>query len=75
MSGLLFIVAVDWVTSRTTEDARRGIRWTPFTQLEDMDYADDIALLSHSASHIQQKTDRLATYGEHIGLKVNGKKT
>lgn len=75
MSGLLFIVAVDWVTSRATEDANRGIRWTLFTQLEDLDYADDLALLSHASSHIQQKTDRISEYGEQIGLRVNIKKT
>jgi hypothetical protein len=75
MSGLLFIVAVDWITTKATEDTRRGIRWTPFTQLEDMAYADDIALLSHAARQLQQKTNRLASYGEQIGLKVNGKKT
>ena len=75
MSGLLFIVAVDWIMSRATEDARRGIRWTPFTQLEDLDYADDIAALSHTAAHIQQKTDRIAEYGEQIGLTINNKKT
>ena len=75
MSGLLFIVAVDWVMSRATEDGRRGIRWTPFTQLEDLDYADDIALLSHTERHIQEKTDRLWSYGQQIGLKVNNKKT
>ena len=75
MSGLLFIVAIDWVASRATEDAKRGIRWTPFTQLEDLDYADDIATLSHTPGHVQQKTDRLSEFGEQIGLKINGKKT
>ena len=35
MSGLLFIVALDWIMSRATEDAKWGIRWTPFTQLEE----------------------------------------
>ena len=64
MSGLLFIVAIDWITSRATQDARRGIRWTPFTQLEDLDYADDIALLSHTERQTQQKQDRLLQYGE-----------
>ena len=75
MSGLLFIVAIDWITSRATQDARRGIRWTPFTQLEDLDYADDIALLSHTERQTQQKLDRLLQYGEQVGLRANTKKT
>jgi hypothetical protein len=75
MSGLLFIIAVDWVTSRAMEDARRGIRWTPFTQLEDLDYADDLALLSHTQGQIQAKTEKTAEYGEQIGLRINAKKT
>ena len=75
MSGLLFIVAIDWITSRTTQDARRGIRWTLFTQLEDLDYADDIPLLSHTEQQMQQKFDRLMQYGEQVGLRVNTKKT
>ena len=75
MSGLLFIVAIDWVTSRATECVKRGIRWTPFSQLEDLDYADDIALLSHTTNHTQQKTDKLTEFGEQIGLKINIKKT
>lgn len=75
MSGLLFIMAIDWITSKATEDARRGIRWTLLDQLDDLDYADDIALLSHIERHIQQKFDRLTQYGEQIGLNVNSKKT
>jgi hypothetical protein len=75
MSGLLFIIAVDWVLSRSTEGCRRGIRWTPFTQLEDLDYADDLALLSHSERHIQEKTNKVSEFGEQIGLRINIKKT
>jgi hypothetical protein len=75
MSGMLFIIVIDWVMTKATADGRRGIRWTPFTQLDDLDYADDISLLSHNADHIQQKTDRLAEYGEQVGLRINIKKT
>ena len=50
MSALLFNIVIDRVLSRATEDRRRGICWTLSTVLEDLDYADDIALLSHSFS-------------------------
>ena len=59
MSALLFNIVIFWVLSRATEDRRRGIRWTLSTVLDDLDYADDIALLSHSFNDMQEKTDRL----------------
>ena len=60
---------------RTTEDQVRGIRWTPFSCLEDLDYADDIALLSHTHTHIQEKTQRLNTFAKQVGLNISSKKT
>jgi hypothetical protein len=75
MSSTLFILAIDWVMRNTTSDIPRGIRWGTFSILEDLDFADDIALLSHSILHIQSKTNRLYKYAGHIGLKINTKKT
>jgi len=57
MSTLLFNLVVDWIMRHTTEDQIRGIRWAPFTYLEDLDYADDLALLSH--------TPRKASWPQH----------
>ena len=48
MSALLFNITIDWVMRQTTQDKNRGIRWNLFTNLDDLDFADDIALLSHS---------------------------
>ena len=75
MSSLLFNLVIDWVMRRTTEGPQRGIRWTPFTYLEDLDFADDLALTSHTHSHIQDKTNRLCEYGGQVGLTVSLKKT
>ena len=75
MSAMLFNIAIDWVMRRTTEDTNRGIRWSLFSKLEDLDFADDIALLSHTQEHIQDKTDRLNIFGKQIGLKISTKKT
>ena len=49
--------------------------WTLFTKLEDLDFADDLALLSHTHQHIQGKTDRLHKFGRQVGLRINTKKT
>ena len=75
MSALLFSIAIDWVMRRTTKDQKRGLRWTVFSTLEDLDYADDIALLSHTHQHIQEKTSCLNEYSQQTGLKINHKKT
>ena len=75
MSSTLFIIAIDWVMRQTTSDIPRGIRWGTFTILEDLDFADDIAMLSHTHQHIQEKSSRIEKYAGQIGLKINHKKT
>ena len=55
MSALLFNLAIDWIMRQTTGDKNRGIRWN----LEDLDFADDLALLSHTHTHIQEKNQRI----------------
>ena len=48
MSGFLFLLSIDWVMNRTTEGRCTGIQWkfTSVKRLQDLDLADDIALLS-----------------------------
>ena len=53
----------------------RGIQWGLTSFLEDLDFADDISLLSHSQEHMQQKTDRVTNEAASVGLKLNSKKT
>jgi len=60
---------------QVTSGGRRGIRWALTSVLEDLDYADDIALLAHRHQNMQAKTNALATTGGNIGLKINIKKT
>ena len=74
MSTLLFSLVVDWIMQRTTEDQFRGIRWTP-SYLEDLDYADDVALLLHTHLYIQEKTQRLNTFAKQVGLNISNEKT
>ena len=56
ISPILFLVAVDRVMRQTTADKPRSIPWTPFTYLEDLDFADDLAVLSTNTTHLQEKT-------------------
>ena len=41
------------------------------TQLEDLDFADDICLISHRLSDMQSKTEELSTTAQKIGLKAS----
>ena len=54
MSVLLFNLGIDWVMRRTTEDHSRGISWILFSILEELDFADDLALLSHPQPHTRE---------------------
>ena len=58
LSPLLFLIAIDWTMERSTEHHHTGIHWYLFSQLEDLDFADDLALLSETHKHMQQKTER-----------------
>ena len=75
MSGLLFNIVIDWVLCKTTEGRIKGIRWTLTSLLEDLDYADDIVLLSHSSSDMQDKDERLNLFAQQVGLNINTQKT
>ena len=75
MSAMFFNMTIDWVMRRSTKDQSRGHRWTLFSTLEDLDFADDQALVSHTHQHMQEKTTRLGTYAQQVGLKISQKKT
>ena len=75
MSALLFNITIDWVMRQTTQDKNIGIRWNLFTNLDDLNFAYDLALLSHMHSQIREKTNRLHTYAKQVGLKINKRKT
>ena len=59
----------------TTTGRNNGIQWTPWTQLDNLDFADDLALLSHNHRQMQDKTTCLETISAGTGLKISKKKT
>ena len=74
-SPMLFLITIDWVMRQTTSDKARGIQWTLFSHLEDLDFAHDLALLSSRSDHLQVKTDRLDKFSSQTGLNINTMKT
>ena len=76
LSPFLFILAIDWIMKTETKGKRNGIQWTILTQLDDLDFADNLALMSHSHRQMQDKTTSyLARISVQVGLKINKKKT
>ena len=75
VSSLLFIIAIDWVMKRAIQNNNTGIRLTLLPNLEDIDYEDDLALLSHTERHMQSKTSDLQRNSSLLGLKINIRKT
>ena len=75
LSPFLFLLAIDWIMKGTTEGTRNGIQWTLWNQLEDLDFADDLALLAHSHQQIQDKTSKLKTISSQVGLDIHPQKT
>jgi hypothetical protein len=75
LSPLLFLVVIDEVLKTTVQDKKRGLMWTFEENLEDLDFADDICLLSQNGKQLQEKIDHLSRTSEKAGLKINKIKT
>ena len=71
LSPFLFLLAIDWVMKTSTHQRRNGIQWTLWDQLDDLDFADDLALLSHTQQQMQEKTSDVATTSARIGLSIH----
>ena len=47
----------------------------PVLPTEDLDFADDLAVISSTHAHLQKKTSRLNTFAKQVGLIINRAKT
>ena len=45
LSLFLFLLVIDWIMKTCTKQRRTGIQWTLKTQLEDLDFANDLTLV------------------------------
>ena len=75
LSPFLFLLCIDWIMKQTTHNKKTGIQWNLTQHLEDLDFADDIALLSHSHQQMHEKSQLLESTAAGLGLKINGPKT
>ncbi|VDO87146.1 unnamed protein product [Schistosoma margrebowiei] len=59
----------------STSEGKHGIQWTAQNQLDDLDFADDLALLSHTHEQMQIKTASVAAISASVGLNIHKGKT
>lgn len=76
LSPLLFLLVLDEILT-TLDGNKTGIQWSLRSNdhLEDLDFADDIALLSTKRSAMQTKLTTLKTNAQKVGLNINISKT
>jgi hypothetical protein len=75
LSAIIFLIVLDEVLRRSLDGKRREILWRLTEPLEDLDYADDIVLLSHNFGDMQTKLNDLVGESQKVGLRVNIEKT
>ncbi|VDP28669.1 unnamed protein product [Schistosoma margrebowiei] len=59
----------------STSEQKDGIQWTARNQLDDLDFADDLALLSYTHEQMQTKTASVAAVSASVGLSIHKGKT
>ncbi|VDO61626.1 unnamed protein product [Schistosoma margrebowiei] len=55
----------------STSEGKHGIQWTSRMQLDDLDFADDLALLSQTQQQMQEKTNTVAAASAAVGLNIH----
>ncbi|VDP81373.1 unnamed protein product [Schistosoma mattheei] len=58
---------VDWIMMTLTSEGKHRVQWTAQNQLEDLDFADNLALLSYT----QMKTPDIAAASALVGLSIH----
>ena len=69
VSGFLFLLVLDFVMRKMTNNKDTGMRWKLATKLEDLDFADNIVLLTTAPHLVQRKTTRLQEQGARTSLE------
>ncbi|VDP65485.1 unnamed protein product [Schistosoma curassoni] len=55
----------------STSEGKRGIQWTSRMQLDDVDFADDLALLSQTQQQMQENMNSVAAASAAVGLNIH----
>ena len=75
LSPIIFLIVMDEIMRKSVNEARRGITWGLNGVLEDLDFADDVCLLSHRYEDMQNQINDLEKEIKRAHLKINVDKT
>ena len=80
LAPFLFIMVIDYVMSNSEEDfgfiyEQRTSSRHPAKTINDLDFADDIALLENSIELANKQLQKLANVAKEVGLEINVDKT
>ena len=68
-SPFFFLVGMDYIMTKAMSPSLFGIFWQE-TKLTDLDFADDLALLTNECEQMQLMADSLKILSKNIGLKI-----
>ncbi|VDO78036.1 unnamed protein product [Schistosoma margrebowiei] len=75
LSLFLFLLVVDWIMKTSRSEGKYSMQWTAQNQLDGLDFADYLALLSHTHEQMQIKTVCVAAVSASVGLNTHKGKT
>ncbi|VDP56985.1 unnamed protein product, partial [Schistosoma mattheei] len=75
VSEILNEYLIDWIMKISTSQGKHEIQWTARMQLSDLDFADDLALLSHTQQQMQKRTTSIAAASAAVGLNIHEEKS
>ncbi|VDP74837.1 unnamed protein product [Schistosoma curassoni] len=64
-------MVIDWIMKTSTSEGKHGIQCTSGMQLDDLEFADDLALLSQTSQQMQEKTTSVAAASAAVGLNIH----
>ena len=72
LSPFLFCLGIDWIMKETALGDKGGIKWTFTETLDDLEFADDISLLSHRQKSHRQKRYVICKFrSSNVSVKVH----
>ena len=75
LSPLIFLIVMDWILKHALDKNSVGLDWVDGRKLADLDFADDIALLSETWTEMQKITNKVEDEAKKVGLHINTQKT
>ena len=70
LSGLLFLLVIDWIMKNVTNSRVTEIKWVDRETLENVYYADDLPQVSENVKGAQEKMTRLARKAKGLNFSV-----